>query len=71
MLKVVPVGAIVGKHDEAELVTATTVPASAFPFWVKFTVRLVLVEGAAGAKTTLQLPVITGVWLEAPGMEEE
>ena len=61
MLKVVPVAAIVGKHDDAEFVTATTVPVNAFPFCVKFTVSPMLVEGAAGAKTTLQLPVITGV----------
>jgi hypothetical protein len=60
-LKVVPVEAIAGKQDDAELLTAITVPVSAFPFWLKLTVRLVLPEGAAGAKMTLQFPVTAGV----------
>lgn len=61
-VNVVPVGATAGKQDPLGLFTDVTVPAIAFPFWVKLTVRLVLDDGAAGAKTTLQLPEITGVW---------
>jgi hypothetical protein len=60
-LKVVPDGAIAGKQEEAELLTAITVPVSAFPFWVNVTVSPVLPDGAAGAKTTLQFPVTTGI----------
>ena len=44
-LKVVPVGAIAGKHDDCGLLTAVTVPVRLFPFWLKLTVNAVLGGG--------------------------
>jgi hypothetical protein len=64
-VKVVPVGAIAGKHDDEGLLTAVTVPVKLLPLWLKFTVNVVLGGAvpcdAVGANATFQLPMIAGV----------
>jgi len=64
-LKVVPEAAIAGKHEDGGLFTAVTVPVRLLPFWLKFTVKVVLGGAvpweAVGANVIFQLPVTTGV----------
>src|SRR5690349_21198581 len=60
-VKVVPVAAIAGKHEPEGLLTPVTVPVSAFPFWLKLMVSVVLGVAPDEAKTVFHVPVTTGV----------
>ena len=63
---------ITGKHDDAGLLTAVTVPERLFPFWLKFTVRVVAaVPCPEGVKVIIQAPFTIGARLVLPDIEDE